>query len=215
MPRPPRLVLFDLDGVLADYDRPARCAALARAAGGVDEAAMFEAMFGAHGLEHASDRGVIGLEGSLAGLRERHGWTIDAASFLDARRLSTRVRPDMLALCRTLAAQARIAVFTNNGDWVGEHIALIAPELPAMFGEAIVCSGQMRQSKPDAPAFLACLARLGGVDAASTLFVDDNADNVAGARAAGLDALLFTHIHSLRHALRARGFHLDGDEHAS
>jgi putative hydrolase of the HAD superfamily len=215
MPRRPRLVLFDLDGVLADYDRPARCAALARAAGGVDEAAMFEAMFGDDGLEHASDRGEIGLEGSLEGLRERHGWQVDAASFLDARRLSTRVRPDVLVLCRTLAAQARIAVFTNNGDWVGTHFATIVPELPALFGNAIVCSGELRQSKPEPRAFRACLARLGAVAPGDVLFIDDNAGNVAGARAAGLDAIQYTHLHSLRHALRARGFALDGEHHAT
>jgi putative hydrolase of the HAD superfamily len=214
MPTPPRLVLFDLDGVLADYDRPARCAALARAAGGVDEAAVFEAMFGADGLEHASDRGDIGLRGSLEGLRERHGWTVGASDFLDARRVSTRLRPDMLDLCRTLAAQARIAVFTNNGDWVGEHLRLIAPELPEIFSEAIVCSGQLKQSKPEPAAFRACLARLGDAAPEHTLFVDDNAGNVSGARAAGLDAIVFTHLHPLRHALRARGFALDGDPHA-
>ena len=212
MPARPRLLLFDLDGVLADYDRPARCAALARAAG-ADADSMFEAMFGEAGFEHASDRGDIGLQGSLDGLRARHGWEIDAASFLDARRLSTRPRPDMLALCRTLSTQARIAVFTNNGDWVGEHMHVIAPELPRLFGEAIVCSGQMRLSKPDPEAFLACLARLGDYAPAEVLFIDDNAGNVAGAGAAGLDAVEFTHIHSLRHALRARGFAL-GDEHA-
>ena len=215
MPRRPRLVLFDLDGVLADYDRPARCAALARAAGGVDEAAMFEAMFGDDGLEHASDRGDVGLEGSLEGLRLRHGWQVDEADFLDARRLSTRVRPDVLALCRALATQARIAVFTNNGDWLVANLATIAPELPALFGDAIVCSGQMRQSKPEPQAFHACLARLGAVAPGDVLFIDDNAGNVAGARAAGLDAIEFTHLHSLRHALRARGFALDGDDHAS
>jgi putative hydrolase of the HAD superfamily len=209
MPARPRLLLFDLDDVLADYDRPARCAALARAAG-ADADAMFEAMFGDEGLEHASDRGDIGLQGSLDGLRERHGWRIDAASFLEARRLSTRPRPDMLALCRALSAQARIAVFTNNGDWVGEHMHRIAPELPPLFGAAIVCSGQMRLSKPDPAAFLACLSRLGNHPPAEVLFVDDNAGNVAGARAAGLDAVEFTHIHSLRHALRARGFELQG-----
>jgi HAD superfamily hydrolase (TIGR01509 family) len=121
----------------------------------------------------------------------------------------------MIALCRTLATQADTAVFTNNGDWVGEHIGFIAPELPALFGAAIVCSGQMRLSKPDPAAFRACLARLGGYAPAQVLFVDDNAGNVAGARAAGLDAIEFTHIHSLRHALRARGFAFPEIDHAS
>jgi len=210
----PRLVLFDLDGVLADYDRPARCRAMARAAG-ADVDAMFDAMFGADGLEHATDRGEIGLEGSLAELRERHGWTLSAADFLAARRLATRARPAMLALCRELQAQARIAVFTNNGDWVHASITTIAPELPPVFGESIVCSGLMRQSKPDPDAFLACLRRLGHDEPSATLFIDDNADNVAGARCAGLDALLYTDIATLRRELRARGFELQGDEDAS
>jgi len=213
MPPRPRLVLFDLDGVLADYDRPARCAALARGCGAEPEA-MFEAMFGDEGFEHASDRGDIGLDGSLQGLRERHGWHLDEASFLDARRLSTRARPAVLALCRSLSAQARIAVFTNNGDWVGEHMATIFPELPALFGEAIVCSGQMREWKPRPEAFHACLLRLGGVEPERVLFIDDNADNVEGARRAGLDALLYTDLPALREALRARDFAFDGDHDA-
>jgi putative hydrolase of the HAD superfamily len=210
----PRLVLFDLDGVLADYDRPARCRAMAQAAGtSVD--AMFEAMFGDGGLEWLSDRGDIGLEGSLAGLRERHGWKVAASEFLDARRISTRVRPAMMALCRELRAQARIAVFTNNGDWVLEHMGTIAPELPAMFGEGMVCSGVMKASKPDPQAFLACLRRLRHSPPSDTLFIDDNAGNVGGARDAGLDALLYTDLPTLRAELRARGFELQGEMHAS
>jgi len=214
MPARPRLLLFDLDGVLADYDREARCKAMATAVGASRDA-MFEAMFGADGLEHATDRGEIGLEGSLAGLRERHGWQLPAAQFIAARRLSTQVRPQMLALCRQLQAQARLAVFTNNGDWVHANLDTIAPELPPLFGEAIVCSGLMRQSKPDPEAFLACLRRLRHEAPEDVLFIDDNADNVAGARRAGLDALLYTDLATLRRELRARGFDLQGDEHAS
>jgi putative hydrolase of the HAD superfamily len=210
MQAPPRLLLFDLDDVLVDYDHPARCDSLARAAQ-ADGLAVSEALFGEAGLEHASDRGEIGLQGLLDGLRERHGWTLDADAFVQARRVATRVRPDMLALCRALLPQAEIAVFTNNGDWVGEHMAAIAPELHALFGESIVCSGQLRLRKPDASAFRACLSRLGDYAPAQVLFVDDKPGNVAGARAAGLVAIEFTHIHSLRHALRARGFELQGD----
>jgi putative hydrolase of the HAD superfamily len=209
----PRLLLFDLDGVLADYDRTARCAALARTTG-ADPEALHEALFGAGGLEHASDRGEIGLRGLLEGLRAHYGWNLDAAAFIDARRQATRARPDMLALCAGLAPQARWAVFTNNGEWLAAHLAAIVPELPALFGEAIVCSGQMQQCKPEQAAFRTCLARLGGVDPAQSLFVDDNAANVEGARAAGLDAIHFTTLTLLRRALRERGLELAGDDHA-
>lgn len=209
----PRLLLFDLDGVLADYDREARCAALARATGAPPDA-MHAALFGDDGLEHASDRGELGLRELLDGLRERHDWRVDAAGFIEARRLATRARPDVLALCAHLAPQARLAVFTNNGEWVAAHCAQIVPELPALFGEAVVASGQLRQCKPDPAAFRTCLARLGEVDAAGALFVDDNADNAEGARAAGLDAIHFTTLPSLRRALRERGFDLPGDNDA-
>jgi HAD superfamily hydrolase (TIGR01509 family) len=213
MPARPRLLLFDLDGVLADYDRDARCQALADAAG-AEVGAMFEAMFGPEGFEHASDRGDIGLAGSLAGLRERHGWEVPAAEFIAARRLATRVRPAMMALCREMQAQARLAVFTNNGDWVYANLPLIAPELVEVFGASFVCSGVMRQSKPDPAAFHACLQRLGHDAAAEVLFIDDNADNVAGARRAGLEALPYTNLETLRRELRARGFELQGDPDA-
>ena len=206
----PGLVLFDLDGVLADYDRAARCQAMANAVGASTDA-MFEAMFGKEGFEHLTDRGELGLDGSLAGLRERHGWDLAAEDFLDARRLATRVRPPMLALCRELRAQARIAVFTNNGDWVLEHMGTIVPELPPLFGDAIMCSGVMKASKPEPAAFLDCLRRLRHEPPADTIFIDDNAGNVAGARRAGLDAVLFTDLATLRSELRARGFHLQGD----
>jgi putative hydrolase of the HAD superfamily len=209
----PRLLLFDLDGVLADYDRAARCRAMAAAAG-AEVDAMFEAMFGADGLEHATDRGDIGLDGSLAGLRARHGWELPPHRFIDARRLATRVRPSMLALCEALRPQARLAVFTNNGDWVHAHLHVIAPELPPVFGEAIVCSGVMKASKPDPDAFLACLRRLGHDAPEEVFFIDDNAENVAGALRAGLDALLYTDLPTLRRALRARGFELPGDDDA-
>jgi HAD superfamily hydrolase (TIGR01509 family) len=117
----------------------------------------------------------------------------------------------MLALCAELATQARLAVFTNNGDWVIAHLARIAPELPRAFGEAIVGSGQMRRWKPQPSAFAACLARLGNFEPATTVFIDDNAENVAGARVAGLDALLYTDTAALRVQLRARGFELQGE----
>jgi len=206
----PRLLLFDLDGVLADYDRPARVATLAAAAGaGIAE--MYEAMFGARGLEHDGVRGEPGLDGLLAGLRERHGWGLLRGHFLEARRTATQLRPEMISLCRSLQPQARLAVFTNNGDWMGTHIAAVAPGIRALFGDAIVCSGALRESKPRAEAFQACLRQLELDTPADVLFIDDNADNVEGARRAGLDAVLFTDIATLRRDLYMRGFDLQGE----
>jgi len=206
----PALVLFDLDGVLADYDRATRCAALALA-GGASSAAVHEALFGGRGLELPSDRGEIGLSGYLARLQARHGWRISAPDFLAARHAATTVDPGMLALCERLAGQAALAIFSNNGRWVEGHAGDIMPALMPRFAGRIVCSGSLRALKPEPLAYAACLARLGG-DAAATLFVDDRQDNVDGARAAGLDALRFEGAATLRDALIARGFDLGADD---
>ena len=200
----PRLLLFDLDGVLAQYDRQARCALLAQAAG-TDSASMHEALFGDAQLELRSDLGEFDLQGLLDALHPHGGGYIRPADFLEARRLATRIEADMLALCQAAAGEAQLAMFTNNGRWLAEHADVIVPELLPLFGARMVCAGHLRRCKPEPEAFLACLQRL-DAQAADTLFVDDRADNVEGARAAGLRALLFENIPTLRAQLRHHGF---------
>ncbi len=200
----PRLLLFDLDGVLAQYDRHARCAHLAQAAGVLPEE-MHEVLFGEAALELRSDQGEFDLQGLLDALHQHRGWRISPADFLQARRQSTRVEPDMLALCQTLAAEAELAMFTNNGRWLAEHAQAIVPDLLPLFGGRMVCAGHLRVCKPEPEAYAACLQHL-GVHAGDTLFIDDRADNVEGARVAGLPALLFENVATLRAQLRDHGF---------
>ena len=208
----PALVLFDLDGVLAAYDRRRRCEALARSTG-AELAQVQAALFGNDGLEHASDRGELSLAEYLQALRTRHGWRVDRGSFLEARRDATRVDAGMLRLCERLAPQAALAVFTNNGAWFGDELPTIAPALALRFHRRVVTSGALQRTKPDPRAYADCLACL-GVRADATLFIDDNADNVHGALAAGLDALHFHDPAALRAELRARGLDT-GDDDAS
>jgi HAD superfamily hydrolase (TIGR01509 family) len=211
LPRP-KLLLFDLDGVLARYERPLRCRQLADAAGaGTDE--IEAALFGRNGLELRSDRGEIDLPEYLDLLREQYGWNLTDDDFLGARRAATRADPAMLALCESLAPQAALAIFTNNGAWFGDAARRIVPELSPLFGRRLVCSGSLGLLKPAPEAYVACLQRL-GFNALSTLLVDDRGENVEGARAAGLDAVRFESIDGLRAALREREFDL-GDDDAS
>ena len=76
----------------------------------------------------------------------------------------------------------------------------------AMFDRfrGIVVSGDEKMVKPDRAIFALALDRF-GLAAAGTVFVDDNADNVAGAAAAGLIALRFTDEPRLRRELTALG----------
>ncbi len=206
----PRLLLFDLDGVLAQYDRHARCAHLARAAG-VEAGAMHEALFGAAQLEQRSDEGEFDLRGLLDAIEQLRGWRIAPADFLEARRQATRVEADMLALCHQVAGEIEVAMFTNNGRWLAEHAQAIVPDLLPLFGGRMVCAGHLGLCKPEPQAYAACLQRL-DAQAADTLFIDDRADNVEGARAAGLRALLFENVATLRAQLRHHGL-LGGSHH--
>lgn len=210
-PNRPRLLLFDFDGVLADYRRELRCEQLARAIG-ADPALVVRALFKS-GLENRSDRGELELDDYLDALRSQYGLQVPREAFIEARRLATRPRPDMVALCQRLQAQTALAIFTNNGRWLGQQFARIAPPLTPLFASRIICSAELGLTKPDPQAFLTCLQQL-GFQPRSTLFIDDVAANVEGARQAGLDALLFESFESLHAALAGRGFDLES-AHAS
>ena len=77
------------------------------------------------------------------------------------------------------------------------------PELAQVMG-VIVVSGHERVLKPD-PAIFATLCARAGLAAADCVFIDDSAKNVAGAQAAGMDAIHFTTPAALDAALTGRG----------
>lgn len=210
MPIRPKLLLFDLDGVLVDYQRDLRCRQLAENLGAA-EGDVRRALFG-RGLEARSDRGELDLPEYLDELRTEFGWNLPADEFIAARRSATRPRAEMVALCERLAAQSALAIFTNNGAWFGEHAHRIVPELMPLFGRRFVCSGSIGACKPEPEAFVACLQRL-GFNRLSTLFIDDLPGNVEGARAAGLDAVQFQSYAHLCAELVARELN-PGDHHA-
>lgn len=71
--------------------------------------------------------------------------------------------------------------------------------------DGIVVSGDEGLLKPHGPIFTLLLERY-GLAAHNCLFIDDNAANVAGAKAAGIRATLFTTPGKLRVWLRRQGF---------
>ena len=81
---------------------------------------------------------------------------------------------------------------------IGAH-----PRLGTSFGVTVV-SGQERVLKPDARIF-ALLCERAGAAPRDCLFIDDSAKNVAGAKAAGWDAVHFTTPQALETALSERG----------
>lgn len=81
-----------------------------------------------------------------------------------------------------------VYVLSNASDRIEEQLSRTP-----VFGvlDGIVVSGRERLMKPD-PAIFQLLCSRYGLDPATCVFVDDNADNCEGARAAGMDAFRYT-----------------------
>src|SRR4029079_10631097 len=108
----PKLLLFDLDGVLVDYQREIRCRHLALSLGATEEE-VYRALF-ERGLEDRSDRGELALADYMDALRTDYGWNLPEEDFIAARRAATQTRSSMLALCEHLSTQTALGIFTNN-----------------------------------------------------------------------------------------------------
>lgn len=87
-------------------------------------------------------------------------------------------------------------------NWSAETFPMVRDTYP-VFQEfdGIVVSGEEHLLKPDA-AIYKCLLERYDLQAEESLFVDDNADNVAGARNVGMKAIRFTSAEELERELK-------------
>jgi len=179
----PSLVLLDLDGVLVAYDHRRRMEHLG-AAIGRDPDRVYAALFDA-GLEARYDAGEIDTTHYLAELGDALDHPVDPEAWRAARAASMDCTPGTCARIAALAQRCDIAILTNNGPLV---LDALPQALTALFKPGrIFCSGALRMAKPSIAVFRHVVAHLGHAPHA-TLFLDDNHDNVEGARAAGLHA---------------------------
>ncbi len=196
-----------MDDVLCRYDRPARIAHLARLSG--RSAAEVEAEIWESGFELSADHGQIGGQDYLDATGARLGCALRLEDWIAARRASMTAFPEMFRLVAQLRRHYRIAVLTNNVDLVADHADTLLPGIADAFGADIYASGALKLAKPDPAVFRAMAAHLGAAPEES-FFVDDLAENIDGARAAGMTAHHFSGIGGLLPALAARGAILEG-----
>lgn len=196
-PDRPTAVVFDLGGVLVDWNPRHLYRHLFE-----DEAEMegflADVVSPAWNLEQ--DRGRPFADG-IAELTRAHP---DRAHLIEAfwdRWIEMLGEPlhETVALLEQLdAAGVRLFALTN---WSAETFAIGASRLPFLDRfEGVIVSGQVKLAKPD-PAIFRLLADRYGLDPARTLFVDDMRPNVEAAAALGFRAIQFTDAPSLRRAL--------------
>ena len=195
-------VVFDLGGVLVEWD-PAH---LYRQLLGSDEAVdEFLDEVGFAAWNHTVDAGEQSWAEAVAELGARHPHRQELiAAYPDrfGETLVGAIDGTVRILEELHAGGTRLLALTN---WSAE----LFPHARERFGflelfEAIVVSGEERMAKPDPRIFDLVLDRH-DLAAGRTLFVDDREDNVEAARAAGLQAVVFTDPAGLRRDLSRLG----------
>ena len=196
------LVIFDLDGVLCDWHPHRRLEFLSQLSGRDSEwirRTIFDSAF-----ETAAETGAYPTgEAYLAGFNQQLGFALSRQQWVTARQAAMQPRPAMLGLVRALLRHVSVAVLTNNGALLRETLPDLIPDLHALLGQHIHVTCDLGARKPDPTAFLRLLDHYRRLPEES-LFIDDSERNVQGARAAGLQGLLFTGEPDLIEQLKAR-----------
>jgi 2-haloacid dehalogenase len=193
--------VFDLGNVVIPWDRRL---ALARFVDDPDEVErLAEEVFDLEANLHL-DRGAT-LDELRAVMESRHpghGWVVDGYVEHFRHSLGETIPGTAALIDDLLAAGVRCVGLSN---WSALCFRGIPDDYPVLRRlEGIVISGDEGVCKPEAEIYRRCEERF-GFDATDALFFDDSEANVAGARAVGWDAELFTTPEAARAAVVTRG----------
>ncbi len=211
-----RAVIFDVDGTLVDSERHGHRVAFNQAFeeldlpyrwGEEEYGDLLRITGGKRRIEHyLADQGMEEEErGELAGrLHSRKSEIL--TELLDDGRLQPRPGGPRL-LTELLSAGCTLAVVTTGSrSWV-VHL------LEKLFGEfhfdVVVTGDEVEERKPDPEAFHMALERL-GLDAGRAVVVEDSAEGVDSAKAAGLACAVVVNGYTTDHDLDEADLVLDG-----
>lgn len=199
---PPEVVVFDLGNVLIRWDpHPA----IARGVGGEQATKLLHATdFDFLAWNHEQDAGRPWDEAERAAAASHPHWApaLRAYRINFAESLLGPVHDTVELLTELHAAGVRLLALTN---WSAELFPVARKNFPFLgLFDDIVVSGEERMAKPD-PLVFDLLERRARRPLSRCVFVDDSPRNVEAARAAGMDAIVFTDSGHLRGDLHRRG----------
>ncbi|MDE0659018.1 MAG: HAD family phosphatase [Gammaproteobacteria bacterium] len=183
----PHAVLLDLGGVIVDID-PLACFDSWAQAAGVDVGAIAP-RWAVDDAYKAFEVGAIDFDGYLDSLSRRLGISLTRTQWQTGwNELLRDLFEDVARLLPLVAAELPLYVFSNTNPvhqeaWLSRFASALTPI------RKIYTSWEVALRKPNVEAYLAVADDI-GVAPTDILFVDDNAENVAGGKAAGLDARL-------------------------
>ena len=127
-------------------------------------------------------------------------------SFEDLKKAYNEIftlKEDTFQLVKTLKEKGmRLGVLSNTSQPHWEYVQSTFPELFSQF-DVLLGSHELHLAKPGRQIYLAA-AQAAGVKPSEILFFDDLAPNIAGAKAAGFDAVQFICADQAEEELKAR-----------
>jgi FMN phosphatase YigB (HAD superfamily) len=201
----PRFFYFDLGNVLLHFEHSRSARQMAELAGCSYEVA-WEAAFGRHALETEYESGRLTSHAFHARFCDITGTTSPREAFLEAASaIFTPVWGCIPLVAHLFNAGYPLGILSNTCEGHWEYCRRHYPFLNWYF--PVTClSFEVGAMKPDRQIYAAACAQA-GLAPAEIFFVDDRADNVAAARAMGMDAVLFDTPRTLARDLYQRGVH--------
>jgi glucose-1-phosphatase len=182
------VIVWDLGGVVARFDPAARLAALAAATGLTPRDV--EGGIWASGLDAAAERGELAEERVWAAVLAALGNRIDRDGLRRCWAVAFQPDPVVLACIDGLAGPH--ALLTDNGPILEACLQHELQSIAARF-DSVLLSWRLGTTKGDPTTFERAADELGLPPSRLTL-VDDVAEHVANARAAGWNAVHFESI---------------------
>jgi putative hydrolase of the HAD superfamily len=197
-----KFLYFDLGKVVVDFDPGLMCRQMGEVAG-IGPSRVSELLFEG-GLQRQYELGQLSCREFYEVFCEKSGSRPDYDALQSAGSDIFEVNPTILPVVAQLQqAGYRLGILSNTCRSHWEH-CLRRYRIVAEGFEVYVLSYEVGLAKPDARIFAAA-AESAGVAAEEVFFVDDLPENVAGARAAGIDAVQYASATELAAELRARG----------
>lgn len=137
-------------------------------------------------LMEAFEAGAFDFDGFVQRFAERSGLDFEAGTFRKTFLGSVRERPAMFAVLGAVPERYTVGMLSNNVPVLCDRVR---DDTRMERVERFVFSNEIGVRKPD-PAAFAALSEALGVAPDATVFVDDNADNIAACNALGFRGIL-------------------------
>ncbi len=149
-------------------------------------------------IDRAYDRGIMSEEQNNRAIAELTGLSYD---LVHGKVRGEHVRNDaLLSYSQTLRADMKVGMLSNIGHGGMEYF--FSERERAEYFDEVILSSDVGMIKPERDIFLLMAVRL-GVTPDECVMIDDREDNVLGARAAGMKAILYTSVEQCRRELAA------------